>query len=191
MRAVITVAALVAAITAGPVAAATFTTTLSGANETVPNTSTATGFGRLVLSADSNFAKIDISWDGLTGPITIAHTHCCALQGANGPVAIDFNPPLIASGSLSRFYDLNLASTYTAGFINNNGGTVAGARAAFLAGLTSGRAYYNLHTAAFPGGEIRGNLTLSAVPEPASWAMMIGGFGLVGASLRRRREAVA
>ncbi len=26
-----------------------------------------------------------------------------------------------------------------------------------------------------------------AVPEPATWAMMIGGFGLVGASLRRRK----
>ena len=28
----------------------------------------------------------------------------------------------------------------------------------------------------------------AAVPEPASWAMMIGGFGLVGGSLRRKRK---
>ncbi|HEX8413680.1 MAG TPA: PEPxxWA-CTERM sorting domain-containing protein [Sphingomicrobium sp.] len=28
----------------------------------------------------------------------------------------------------------------------------------------------------------------SAVPEPASWAMMIGGFGIVGGSLRRKRK---
>jgi hypothetical protein len=27
----------------------------------------------------------------------------------------------------------------------------------------------------------------AAVPEPASWALMIGGFGLAGAALRRRR----
>ncbi|MBL8771604.1 MAG: PEP-CTERM sorting domain-containing protein [Phenylobacterium sp.] len=30
-----------------------------------------------------------------------------------------------------------------------------------------------------------------AVPEPATWALMIGGFGLAGASLRRRRAVTA
>jgi hypothetical protein len=29
-----------------------------------------------------------------------------------------------------------------------------------------------------------------AIPEPASWAMLIAGFGLTGAALRRRRAAV-
>jgi len=31
----------------------------------------------------------------------------------------------------------------------------------------------------------------AGVPEPATWSLMIGGFGLVGAALRRRRAAVA
>jgi len=31
----------------------------------------------------------------------------------------------------------------------------------------------------------------SAVPEPATWAMLIGGFGLAGAALRRRRVVAA
>ncbi len=30
----------------------------------------------------------------------------------------------------------------------------------------------------------------AAVPEPASWAMLIAGFGLVGATMRRRRTAM-
>jgi hypothetical protein len=29
------------------------------------------------------------------------------------------------------------------------------------------------------------------VPEPASWAMLIAGFGLVGATQRRRKVVVA
>ena len=33
--------------------------------------------------------------------------------------------------------------------------------------------------------------SVSDVPEPASWALMIGGFGMVGAALRRRSTTVA
>ena len=33
--------------------------------------------------------------------------------------------------------------------------------------------------------------SVGGVPEPATWALMIGGFGLVGANARRRRRAVA
>jgi hypothetical protein len=40
---------------------------------------------------------------------------------------------------------------------------------------------------------IRGRLVLysEAIPEPATWAMLITGFGLVGSAMRRRRSAVA
>jgi hypothetical protein len=37
----------------------------------------------------------------------------------------------------------------------------------------------------------RGVMTIGAVPEPASWAMLIAGFGLVGAAARRRRALAA
>jgi uncharacterized protein YhdP len=37
------------------------------------------------------------------------------------------------------------------------------------------------------GGSYSGTLNYAAVPEPAAWAMMIAGFGFVGASMRRRR----
>ena len=177
-----------AALAAAPATAATFTTVLSGANETTPNASTATGAGTLILSTDRNKIKVNASWAGLSGPATIGHAHCCALQGANGPVAIDFEPPNVATGALSRFYDLTDIATYGGGFLAANGGTAASARLAFLAGLEGGGAYYNIHSALYPGGEIRGNLAAVAVPEPAAWAMLIPGFGLTGALMRRRRH---
>jgi hypothetical protein len=37
----------------------------------------------------------------------------------------------------------------------------------------------------------RGALTISTVPEPDSWALLIAGFGLTGATLRRRRAIAA
>ena len=35
------------------------------------------------------------------------------------------------------------------------------------------------------------NAVSGAVPEPASWAMMVGGFGLMGAALRRKKASVS
>ncbi|WP_231639313.1 PEPxxWA-CTERM sorting domain-containing protein [Sphingomonas profundi] len=39
-------------------------------------------------------------------------------------------------------------------------------------------------------GTLNANVVVAAVPEPATWAMMLGGFGLVGAAMRRRRAHV-
>ena len=36
------------------------------------------------------------------------------------------------------------------------------------------------------GGSYTANVTFAAVPEPATWALMILGFGVVGYSMRRR-----
>ena len=44
--------------------------------------------------------------------------------------------------------------------------------------------YFREH-GSLPGSDV------GAVPEPATWAMMIGGFGLVGAAMRRRAAATA
>jgi len=39
----------------------------------------------------------------------------------------------------------------------------------------------------FSGGN---QIDVGAVPEPASWGLMVGGFGLVGGAMRRRKAAV-
>ena len=48
------------------------------------------------------------------------------------------------------------------------------------ASLLAGTAYLNIHSASFPGGEIRGFLNLQSVPESASiTTMAIGSIGLL------------
>lgn len=189
MQLVARIAAVALATAATPLAAATYTTALSGANETMPNASPATGTGILTLSSDQNTIRVQLNWAGLTAPARASHIHCCAFQGANGPVAIGFVTPAATTASLDQFYDLTSLSTYSGGF--QTGQTAATKRSSFLAGLMAGKAYYNIHNTNFGAGEIRGQLTLAAVPEPASWALMIGGFGLVGGALRRQRVITA
>jgi hypothetical protein len=43
------------------------------------------------------------------------------------------------------------------------------------------------------GGTYSGTMTFSAaaVPEAATWAMMLGGFGMIGAAMRRRRTSLS
>lgn len=96
----------------------------------------------------------------------------------------------------------NLVFTYTGPEFHNTGGPFSpvdfnnlSARSTF-----SGRAvdaFFTLTTKnnpdGVPGGSNTAVFTLgqvavpaSAVPEPATWAMMLGGFGLLGAATRRR-----
>jgi len=166
-----------------------YTANMNGATEVPPNPSTAFGFTTVTVDNVLNTMQVDITYSGLTGgPPAAAHIHCCSAPGTNVGVAVGFlNFPVTTSGAFSHLFDLTDSSIYTAGFLNNfGGGTATGAEAALLGGFAAGTAYSNIHNAQFPGGEIRGQL--QAVPEPASWALMIFGFGAVGAVLRSRRS---
>ena len=57
--------------------------------------------------------------------------------------------------------------------------------------LTGGVTYRIAYSAALPnGGDISGNGTFAPVPEPATWALMLLGFGGIGFAMRRRRNPV-
>jgi hypothetical protein len=180
--------------TAPAYAATVFTTTLSGLNE-IPNPVITTGRGTatVALFNASNSIRITGNFQNLSSPTLFGHLHCCVPRTANTPVAIEYtdNPafPLgVTSGSFDVTYDLLSASTYSTAFLNNNGGTAVLARAALILGLNNGLGYINIHTIGNRGGELRGQL--AGIPEPASWGMMIVGFGFAGGALRRRRQSV-
>lgn len=157
-----------------------------------PEGPTATGTGSLALQYDptARTLAIDTSFAGLSGNTTVAHIHCCVdAPGTAGvavtPVTLPGFPTGVQAGSYAVVIDLSLATSFTSSFLAGaGGGSVAGAEAALVAGLDSGRAYFNVHTSAFPGGEIRS--FTSPVPEPSSYALMAVGLGVLAWAQRRR-----
>ena len=186
-------AAALAVFGAVPAAAVTtFTASLNSLNEVQIVESPGAGFGTLTLATDQNSFTIVESYSNLSSNAVAGHVHCCATTSGNAAVAVGFTVPGGLAGSFTQSYDLTVASTYSAGFFNANGGTAASARNAFINGLNAGLAYLNIHTLSNPNGEIRGQLGLAAttVPEPATWGMMIAGFAMVGTAARLRSRKV-
>ncbi len=114
-----------------------FTTQMRGANEVPANASAGTGAVDAVLNKDTNLFRWKVSYSGLTGPATAGHFHGPAPVGANAGVVVPW------AGGMSS--PMEGSATLTA---------------AQAADLMAGRWYANIHTAANPGGEIRGQMTV-------------------------------
>lgn len=114
-----------------------FSTQLRGANEVPPVVTIASGQVDAVLNKDTNLLRWKVSYSGLSGPATAGHFHGPSAVGANAGVALPF------PGQMSS--PMEGSATLTA---------------AQVADLMAGRWYANIHTAANPGGEIRGQLTV-------------------------------
>ena len=114
-----------------------FVATLTGAQETPPNNSTATGTATLLLSPDEKTARVSVTFKGLSSGQTDAHIHGPAAPGVSAPPIFPF--PL---GQISDF-----PITLTPSQVQD---------------LKNGLLYVNIHSTNFPAGEIRGQFGSSA-----------------------------
>lgn len=137
---------------------------------------TGSGAGTLTLD-DALFTLTfnNIVWSGLSAPATAAHIHGPAGPGVDAGVIYNLMPTYTQSGSTSGSIN---------GTLNLVDGQAGFSLATQLAQLHGGLWYINIHSTAFPGGEIRGQI----VPEPAGLAL-IGVGTATWMTLRRRRSS--
>jgi hypothetical protein len=180
----------------------TFGGILSGANETPPTGSPGSGSVAVVLDPTAQTIQIIASFFGLTTPDTAAHIHCCQMMPGNPPtVGVATTVPSFAGfplgvteGSyLSPLFSLLDPTFYNPAFVMAEGGTIAGAETALIAGIENGLTYFNIHTSTNPGGEIRTQLLPLGVPVPGVGTGLPGLILACGALLalgRRRLQRV-
>jgi hypothetical protein len=140
-------------------------TILSGSQE-VPFVATQAGGAALVtFNPNINELAWNIAYEGLTTAVTMMHFHGPAAAGVNAGVRVNMEP---ISG---------LASGSAGSIILSD---------AFAAEVLSGEWYINVHTGAVGSGELRGQVTPTIVPEPSTYAALVGLLGLAVVLLRRR-----
>lgn len=127
---------------------------LSGYNE-VPSISTAgTGKLRLKIDGSNTTATYTLTFSGLEGAVTGAHLHL-GKPGVAGGVIINLCPTTCVSPVSSTFNATNVVPT-----VSPAQGIAGPADwAEVLKAIRAGAVYANVHTTAFPAGEIRGQLS--------------------------------
>src|SRR2546421_8962245 len=120
----------------GPALADKMKATLDGKARVPPNTGGPTGTADIDYDSATKKLSWKLSYSGLSGPATAAHFHGPAEAGKNAGVAVAI--PNATSSPV------------------DGSATLTDAQAA---DLVAGKYYINIHTAANPGGEIRGQVT--------------------------------
>lgn len=114
--------------------ATTFTARLSGDQEVPAVMGSGTGTLKAQLDPASRKLTYEVTYSGLSGPATAAHFHGPAAAGQNAGVVVP-----VASAATPIRGEATLTEQQAAD-------------------LRAGRMYFNVHTAAHPGGEIRGQV---------------------------------
>jgi hypothetical protein len=109
--------------------------TLNGAQEVPPVTTQGSGTGTFTFDTVTRKLDWDINYGGLSGPAAAGHIHGPAAAGANAGVMVPFPAPASPIRGSATLTEAQATE------------------------LMAGRTYVNIHTAAHPGGEIRGQIT--------------------------------
>jgi hypothetical protein len=133
--AALSLVALLAAAGAARADIVHFAATLTGKDEVPANASAGTGQVTAELETTERTLAYRATYQGLSGPATMAHFHGPAAAGANAP-------PVVVVGDQAKL-PIGGSVRLTEEEMND---------------LIAGKWYFNVHTAANPGGEIRGQL---------------------------------
>lgn len=146
-----------------------FSATLDGSFEVPVRVTPATGSASILFDDVTNDLSWTMTFSGLLAPATAAHFHGPAAVGVNAGVQVPIS-----------------------GIAGLTSGTVSGSAVLTSAqelSLLSELFYINIHTSLYPGGEIRGQVEASAVPEPSTLMLIGSGFAGLIAFGRKLRKA--
>ena len=135
-------------------------------------------FGETVVNGPRNFLGEYFFELPQLGEVTGTAGTITVRNGALGD--IDFNSIWIEDGSGNQYF-FDLTTMMTGGEEEEIGS---------LSGITLADGVYNLYVDGSlnsTSGSYTGSINFAAVPEPATWALMLLGFAAVGFSLRRRK----
>lgn len=123
-----------------------FTASLNGQQEVPPVNVPGNGVGKFTLNATGTALQFEVTVNDLSGPLTAAHIHNAA-AGVNGPPVRTIT---------NAFTDSTASGTWS------SSDTVEALTPALVAELLATKLYVNVHTAANPSGEVRGQIRAGA-----------------------------
>jgi CHRD domain len=123
---------------------------MTGAQEVPANGATALGIMDVFYTKETRLLTWSVTWTGLTGPVSLMHIHGLAPKGYNAGVIYNIITP--TNGLALPNATLYPATGKFSGTMLADGFVVK------EQDLLNGMYYMNIHTAANPGGEIRGQI---------------------------------
>lgn len=131
------------------VAAASIFSQMNGANER-PNPVPSSANGAALFTRNGTTVNYTVTYQGIASNPTGLHIHAPATTSTTSGIIVDLMPtPVVGTSGV-------LTGSFTAANIRSIAGAAPIALDSLMTLLRTGNAYVNVHSSAYPGGEIRG-----------------------------------